>query len=208
MQYPHARLLIFAKAPIPGETKTRLIPALGAEGAARVQRRLTERLVEVMLAERLCPVDLWVTPDARDPQFHALKQRHRLSLRVQRGTNLGARMAAAFEDALRRSDSVVLIGTDCPPLTPDLIAQSLEMLQHADAVLGPAEDGGYVLLASQRPGSSLFHEIPWGTEQVAELTRQRMRTLGWTWGELPVLWDLDRPEDLLRAREQYPELLS
>lgn len=207
MQYPRARLLIFARAPVPGQAKTRLIPALGAEGAARLQQRLTERLVEIMVAQRLCPLELWVTPDAGRAVFRALQQRQGLSLRVQRGADLGARMAVACEQALRQSDCVVLIGTDCPALTPELIARTLETLQRKDAVLGPAEDGGYVLFALKRLEPALFKEIPWGTEQVAELTRERMRTLGWTWDELPVLWDLDRPEDLPRLRLCLPDLL-
>lgn len=208
MRYPRARLLIFAKAPIPGKTKTRLIPALGAEGAACLQQWLTERLVNTMLAERLCPMELWVTPDARHPHFLGLQKSHRLSLHVQRGADLGARMAAASKDALRRSDFVVLIGTDCPALTTALIARSLETLRDVDAVLGPAEDGGYVLLALKRPESALFLDMPWGTDRVAELTRQRMCSLGWTWGELPILWDLDRPEDLSRMPGYLPRLLN
>ena len=201
MQYPQARLLIFTKAPVPGQVKSRLIPTLGAEGAARLQRRLTRRLVEMMAESGVCPVELWVAPDAGHPLFDDLKQRYGLPIHVQRGQDLGERMAMACAEALGRADRVVLIGSDSPPLTPPLIGRALAELQGADAVLGPAEDGGYVLLALKRAETALFERIPWGTERVAELTRERMRALDWRWQELPELWDLDRPEDLLRLRE-------
>jgi glycosyltransferase A (GT-A) superfamily protein (DUF2064 family) len=95
---------------------------------------------------------------------------------------------------------VVLIGTDCPPLDGDYLARALAAMADRDAVLGPAEDGGYVLLGLWRAAPELFADMPWGTDRVAALTRQRMAALGWRWAELPMLWDLDRPEDLARYR--------
>ena len=201
MQFPQARLLIFTKAPVAGQVKSRLIPALGAEGAARLQEQLTRRLVERMARSGVCQLELWVAPNARHPLFDELKQRHGLPVHLQRGGDLGERMALAFAEALRRSQQVVLIGSDCPPMTEKVIERSLEELERVDAVMSPAEDGGYVLLALKRPEPALFEGIPWGTPRVAELTRERMRALGWHWYELPELWDLDRPEDLPRLKE-------
>ena len=201
MQYPQARLLIFTKAPLPGQVKSRLIPALGAEGAASLQERLTRRLVGFMAERGVCPVELWVAPDAAHPLFDDLKRRYGLPIHVQRGRDLGERMATACAEALGRAQRVVLIGSDCPLLTPAMIGLALSEMQWADAVLGPAEDGGYVLLALKRAAPTLFERMPWSTERVAELTRERMRALDWRWHELPELWDLDRPEDLLRLRE-------
>ena len=201
MQYPQARLLIFTKAPVPGQVKSRLIPTLGAEGAARLQRRLTRRLVEMMVESGVCPVELWVAPDAGHPLFDDLKQRYGLPIHVQRGRDLGERMAMACAEALGRADRVVLIGSDSPPLTPAAIGRALAELQWVDAVLGPAEDGGYVLLALKRAEPALFERMPWSTERVAELTRERMHALDWRWRELPESWDLDRPEDLPRLWE-------
>jgi len=197
-RYPQGRLLIFSKAPQPGLAKRRLIPALGAEGAARLQQRLTRRLVAMMAASGICPLELWVTPDPEHPLFIELQRHHDLTIHTQRGRDLGERMQNAFSAALGRAQQVVLIGSDCPVLTPALIGRALDGLQHADAVLGPAEDGGYVLLALKRVDPALFAELPWGTDQVAELTRQRLRARNWRWHELPPLWDLDRPEDLPR----------
>jgi glycosyltransferase A (GT-A) superfamily protein (DUF2064 family) len=109
-------------------------------------------------------------------------------------------MRLAAEDGLSRGSPVVLIGTDCPVLSGDYVAAALEALTKHDAVLGPAEDGGYVLLGLKRVGATLFSDIPWSTAQVASLTRTRMSALGWHWRELPTLWDLDRPRDLQRYR--------
>ncbi len=208
MKYPRARLLIFAKAPIPGQVKSRLIPVLGAEDAAHLQRRLTWRLVGMMAESGVCPVELWVAPDASHPLFNDLERRYGLSIHVQRGRDLGERMATACAEALERAERVVLVGSDCPLLAPATIVRALVELGWADAVLGPAEDGGYVLLALKHAEPALFEQIPWSTERVAGLTRARMRALDWRWYELPELWDLDRPKDLLRLREDLPGLVD
>lgn len=206
MQYPRSRLLIFSKAPIVGTVKTRLIPVLGAVGAANLQRRLTQRLVAAVSAAALCPLELWVTPDVRHPFFQQLASRYAVRLQQQNGENLGERMAHASQTALTCAESVLLIGTDCPLLDPDWIAQALQSLSRYDAVLGPAEDGGYVLIGLKRPHAALFQAMPWGSDVVAELTRQRLRAAGWRWLELPCLWDVDRPEDLPRLYRWLPEL--
>ncbi len=108
-------------------------------------------------------------------------------------------MHHAAASALGDSDAVVLVGADCPGLGLDYMRRALDCLeQGADAVVGPAEDGGYVLLGLKRAAPELFHDMPWGSDQVLTKTRQRLRKLGWRWLELSVLWDLDRPEDLER----------
>ncbi len=129
---------------------------------------------------------------------------HGLTLHQQRGEDLGERLLAASADALGRADSVALIGSDCPELDTAYLAQAFDALRSTgvDAVLGPAADGGYVLLALRRAEPALFTEMPWGGDQVAAITRERMAALGWRWRELPVLRDVDRPPDLL----WYPSL--
>lgn len=198
MQFPETRILIFAKAPIPGQVKTRLIPALGATGAARLHRRLLWQLLERLAPAGIAPLELWVTPDLSHPFFRALAGRFELSLHNQSGKDLGERMHQAVAWAQRDSEAVVLIGTDCPGLDAAYVASALEALAGEDAVLGPAEDGGYVLLGLRRAAPALFRAIPWGGERVAAITRARMCELGWRWRELPVLWDVDRPADLGR----------
>lgn len=194
--YPAARLLIFTKAPRPGEVKTRLIPALGAEGAARLQATLTRRFVEAVTQARVCPVELWVAPDASHPLFLELARRHGLALYPQHGADLGERMLHACRQAATRGDPLLLAGTDCPGLTPALLLRALRALQGHDAVLNPAVDGGYVLLGLRHVEPALFRDMPWGSDQVAELTRERLRHLRRGWLELPPLGDIDRPEDL------------
>jgi rSAM/selenodomain-associated transferase 1 len=198
---PDATLIVFAKAPVPGRAKTRLIPSLGADGAARLHARLIELTVRTALGAGFRSVELHCTPGVRHPLFQRLAKRHALVLRAQRGADLGARMQHACERALRRSAAVVLIGTDCPVLAPaDLRAARGALLAGFDAVLAPAEDGGYALIGVRRVSSRIFSGIEWGGPAVMQQTRVRLRSLGWRWRELRTLWDVDRPDDTLRLK--------
>lgn len=207
MQYPDNRLLIFTKPPLPGRTKTRLIPALGALGAARLQERLSRRLLRDLSGHALCPLELWAAFEPEHHLFQELSQEHGVPVYLQQGDDLGARMAHAAQQALARAQRVILIGTDCPLLGGEQIQSACRALEQYPAVLGPVEDGGYALLGLREHAPLLFSDMPWSTHRVAELTRQRMRTLSWNWAELPTLWDLDRPADLRRLRNERPELL-
>ena len=191
-----AALAIFAKAPIPGYAKTRLIPVLGPEGAASLQVRLTERALQVAAGADLRPVTLWCAPDTSHVSFQTLAERFGCRLRAQIGKDLGARMLAAFAEAPRR---LVLIGTDCPCLEPgDLQTAAAALREGADAVIAAAEDGGYGLIGASRAIPSLFEEMPWGTDKVAALTRERAEAAGLRLHELRSVWDVDTPEDYAR----------
>ena len=194
-------ILVFAKAPVDGEVKTRLIPVLGEAGATSLYRRLLHQLVGRLVQEQLAAVELWCAPDTGHADFQHLQKLEGVSLYPQRGGDLGQRMAYATGQALQRYRQVLLIGVDCPALHMDLLRQAMDWLQGVDAVLGPAEDGGYVLLGLKHMADCLFSDLPWGTAEVARITRQCMQNLEWRWRELPVLWDLDRPEDLARLQE-------
>ncbi len=196
--YPRSRLMIFAKAPVAGQAKTRLAPVLGAAGAASLHARLVRDTVGRMVHARLCPVELWVSPGTGHPLFAALAAEFGVRVLAQRGADLGARMAHALGTALAGADAAVLIGTDCPGLGSGQVRAALSSMGEADAVLGPVEDGGYVLLGLREAAEALFTDMPWSTAAVAQETRRRMAALGWRWRELPLLWDLDRPEDLAR----------
>lgn len=203
MLFPDARVLIFAKAPEPGRVKTRLHPALGPRVAADLQARLLSDTVDRLANPGLAPVELWCSPGPdRDP-FPELAHRYGLGLHRQRGEDLGARMLYAAADALSRGNAVILVGTDCPLLDGTYLRRALAALDDRGAVLGPAEDGGYVLLGLRRAVPALFSNFPWGTDRVAAITRDRMEALGWDWEELPILWDLDRPEDLRRYESSW-----
>jgi uncharacterized protein len=192
-------LAILAKAPVAGSVKTRLIPALGADGAAALHARLIERTVATACAAAVGPVTLWVTPAAPHACFAALASVFPIALAAQPEGDLGARMLAPCQTA---AGPAIVIGTDCPALTPSHLREAADMLRAgSDVVIIPAEDGGYVLIGSRRPQPRLFDAMTWSTDQVMAQTRQRLAQAGLTWRELPPLWDVDRPEDLARLRE-------
>ena len=194
-------VLIFAKAPVPGAAKTRLIPVLGVEGAAQLAERLIGRCVDTAVAAGVGPVELWCTPDTAHPAFRAVAARHGVRLATQAEGDLGARLAGALADALGRYPRALLIGTDVPSFeAADLRRAAAWLAQGQDAVLGPVEDGGYWLIGLTRPQLALFEGIAWSTGEVMAATRERLRALGLRWAELPVRWDLDRPEDLPRLQ--------
>jgi hypothetical protein len=149
-------------------------------------------------AASLVPVELWVAPSLDRDVFLELKGRVGLELRGKRGDDLGARMLHAVSLTLKVGDvdAVVLLGTDCPQLSRDHLEHVLLGLRTQDAVLVPAADGGYVLLGLRRVHRCLFQDIPWSTDRVAPLTRERLWGLGWVWSELEALAHIDRPEDL------------
>ncbi len=203
MEHPRARLLVFAKAPVPGRVKTRLARHLGRRGAAVLYRRVLRQTLARVVAAELAPVELWCAPDARHPFFAACRRDLGVALRVQRGPDLGARMHHALATALEEASYAVLLGGDCVSLTSGDIRQALEALATGrDAVLGPAEDGGYVLVGLRRPCRALFRCIAWGGPRVLAATRRRARRAGLDWAELPLRWDLDRPADLRRLRRE------
>jgi hypothetical protein len=191
---------IFAKAPIPGQVKTRLIPRLGVQGAADFQHRLLRRTLEMAFDAQLDSVSLWCTPSCAHPVFAACREAWGLALSEQRGDDLGARMLHAFS-TLCPKGPVLLVGTDCPLLTVITLRRAAEALRAGrDAVFLPAEDGGYVLIGLHQPEPLLFENMPWGTHRVMAETRSRLSQLGWRWAEPEVLWDVDRPEDIDRLR--------
>jgi hypothetical protein len=190
---PH--IAVFARAPVPGEAKTRLIARLGAQGAARLQEQLIERALVRACAVAAAQVTLWVAGDVGHPFMRGAAQRHGVALAVQAGNDLGARMAHAFDAALARAAACVLIGTDCPAMTPAHIAQAAELLRTHDVVLQPALDGGYVLIGLRASQPGLFHDIAWGTAEVLAATRARIAALGLACAELPPLPDLDTAAD-------------
>lgn len=192
------RIAILAKAPIPGYAKTRLIPALGAEGAAKLQEALILRTVDTALGANLGPVSIWCAPDRRDPFFSAVASRNPARLHEQGLGDLGDRMHAAFVVETVASPTL-LIGVDCPPLTPAHLRVCADCLRSGDdAALLPAEDGGYVLIGLRRPEARLFAGIEWGGPTVMAATRDRLQELNFRWSAPETLWDLDTPEDLLR----------
>jgi uncharacterized protein len=197
MHVPSTLIVIFAKAPRAGRAKTRLVPAIGPEAAARLHLRMIERTVATALSAACGPVEIHGAP-ATDAMLGALARRKKVVLRSQAPGDIGQRMDAAFRQGLRRHARMILVGSDCPVLGPRDFWRAARLLPGCDAVLAPAEDGGYPLIGLSRPCAALFERIDWSTPSVMEQTRQRLIALGWRWRELRTLWDVDRPEDLAR----------
>jgi rSAM/selenodomain-associated transferase 1 len=148
-------------------------------------------------------VELWCTPSVDHPFFIQCENKLQIELHQQTAGDLGRRMAHAFGEALKRVPMVLLMGSDCPSLTCEDLKEATRSLgQGSQAVISPAEDGGYVLIGLRQYERSLFEGISWGTNSVFEETRQRLRQLGWNWQELPPRWDVDRPEDVERLRRE------
>lgn len=200
--------MVFARAPVPGKTKTRLIPALGEAGAAELHTRLIHQTLKTVTEINNTQTTLWCTPDIHHAFFASCADTYKLTRHSQRGDDLGARMHHAFVNALAGAPWAILVGTDCPELSAADFTHAIgELDRGVDAVLGPATDGGYVLIGLKRPHLDLFSDMQWGSDQVAELTRTRMRDLGMRWGELAPHHDIDRPEDLVHLNASpYPSL--
>ena len=193
--------MIFAKAPVPGQVKTRLAGRLGARGAAELYKRLVRRTLTIARAARLCPVELWCAPDARHGFFADCRRNYGVRLRRQRDGDLGRRMNHALNRALAGKAYAVLIGGDCASLGAAELREALGQLAAGrESVLGPAADGGYLLVGLRRPCPALFRGIAWSTPTVLAATRRRLDRAGLAWVELPAGWDVDTPADLHRLR--------
>ncbi len=191
--------MIFARAPVAGKAKTRLIPALGRQGAADLHAYLVERTLRQVNATPGVDVALWCTPSVEHGFFRSCAQKFAVTLHGQQGLDLGCRMHNAFEVTLRAAPWAILVGSDCPELESGDIQQAIDILQHgSQAAIGPAFDGGYYLIGLRHSSPLLFEEVPWGTESVWQITADRLATLGWFYQTLAQRHDLDQPQDLKR----------
>ncbi len=191
-------LILFTRYPEPGRVKTRLIPALGETGAASKHRDLTANTLTQ--ADRLGEfrrVSLEIRYEGGDTTSMAAWLGLDRDYFDQASGSLGDRMNRAFQDAFSAgSDRVIIIGSDCPDLTAEILSNAFDSLNEADLILGPARDGGYYLIGLRAPAPELFRDIAWGSSQVLDQTLAIVRALGLTAGLLPELRDIDRPEDL------------
>ncbi|HSO80771.1 MAG TPA: TIGR04282 family arsenosugar biosynthesis glycosyltransferase [Chromatiaceae bacterium] len=199
------RILVFAKAPVSGRVKTRLIPALGAAGAARLARRLLDHTLAQALAAGCGAVELCASPDFSAPDWADVPLPPGVAASAQGDGDLGARLARAARRHLAQGVRVLLIGTDCPALSAVRLRAAAAALADHDAALYPALDGGYSLLGLRADHPSLFAAIPWSTAQVAAVTRARMQALGWRVWVGEALPDIDTPADLLQLPEWLRE---
>jgi rSAM/selenodomain-associated transferase 1 len=198
-------LAIFSRAPVPSQSKRRLIPALGAQGAAALQARMTQHVVSEAVRANLAEVTLWCHPDTRHAHFEMLKENYGIELKVQTEGDLGTKMSNALSSILRSNQCALLVGSDCPGLDAGVLREAAYELSTNDAVLGAAKDGGYVLIGVRANDATLFEGMPWGTARVLQRTRERMQRLGWRWHELGPFTDIDRPDDLAELGSDWFE---
>ncbi len=201
---PPVVLQIFAKNPVPGEVKTRLATAIGAGEAAALYARMVEMTLETAAAARaqgiVDRVELWCAPTVDTPAFTAWRARYDVTLETQTGADLGARMRNALATAVDHGSRAILVGTDCPVLDLRYLAEAAAALDDHDAVFGPVEDGGYVLVGLAR-GVDCFSGVPWSAPDTMAATRALLTAQRVRWRELPLLWDIDGPTDLRRWQE-------
>lgn len=191
------RLVVFAKAPQAGVAKTRLIPALGAQGAATLARRMLLHTLDQALAADAGPVELCMSPPPDDPAWQGVDLPGCITRSAQGEGDLGQRMARAIARVTTPpGQPVLLMGTDCPALSAQRIAEAARALAQYDTVLVPVADGGYVLIGLHAPCPAIFADMAWSTPTVAALTLQRLATLGQRVWVGPTLHDIDEPADL------------
>jgi rSAM/selenodomain-associated transferase 1 len=195
-------IAIMAKAPRPGHVKTRLLPAMSREAAARLAEAFLldtiHRVAQVRRARRA----LLYAPRASRPAFRRIASDFLLI--PQRSGDLGRRLASAFRDLLTlHPGPVIVIGSDAPALSTSVLQRAVDVFTESavDGVLGPSEDGGYYLVGLRRPCAELFRGIAWSSPAVFEQTMQRARKRGLRISILSRWWDIDTPQDLQRLRQ-------
>lgn len=192
-------LLVFTRAPIAGRTKTRLMPLLGAEGAAEFHQSVLHSTLASAKSANFSSIEIWIESEINHPFLQHCAEEFSCAIQTQRGDDLGEKMHHATQSALQTNDLVVLIGSDCPAINStilDLARQQL--LDGKDAVLGPSTDGGYYLIGLKQSNSDIFQDIQWSRPDVADKTRRNFDRLGLNYIELEELADIDTPEDYQR----------
>jgi rSAM/selenodomain-associated transferase 1 len=202
------RIVVMARAPAPGQAKTRLAQVIGDDQAAALAARMLNRTLETARLAAVGAIELCVTPDTRHPAVRAAAERAGAVLADQGEGNLGERMARIAQRVLAAGEQPLIVGTDCPSLSARHLQQAAQALQRNDAVLQPAFDGGYVLIGLRRFDPRLFEGVPWSTAAVMAITRERLRELAWSWREAETLHDIDRAADLVHLPQDWPSLAS
>ncbi|MEZ5572411.1 MAG: TIGR04282 family arsenosugar biosynthesis glycosyltransferase [Halioglobus sp.] len=189
-------LIQFAREPQIGRVKTRMMPFLSAAQACRLHSDLTLWTTRQLLASALGPVEVIVAGDTSHALFKQCQSLGVKAVRQQCGADLGQRMYNSLRDALTRYQSVILVGSDCPGIDTAYLSKAVQALQRSTVVIGPATDGGYVLIGARAIDEAIFRGISWGSDQVYASTVNVLQTVCVDWEALPCLSDIDRPEDL------------
>lgn len=200
-------VVVMAKAPLAGYAKTRLIPALGADGAAALAERMIGHAVDQACGAALGAVMLAGAPDSGHAVFRRLVAERGVQLLSQGDGDLGARMSRALEFALATHDRALLVGTDAPAIDAPMLRRAAALLVDHDAVFIPALDGGYVGVGLRRPAPELFTGMVWSTDRVMRDTRERLRRAGMRHAELAPVADIDEPGDLAQLPPWWPAIV-
>lgn len=190
----------FARLPVAGEVKTRLMRELSASEACAVHEELLLRTTATLCNSNLAVVEMWLDRAGESDVIDRALARGATGPRYQRGADLGARMHAALDDGLARAERVVLVGSDCPGLDAPYLQAAFEALAGSDVVLGPADDGGFVLIGCRRLVDGALANVRWGTADVLKQTLARLAAVGLSTALLPPRADIDTPADLWRWR--------
>lgn len=190
------RIIIFTKAAQPGFTKTRLIPALGKQGAADLAKRMLMHTLNQSLEANIGSVEICVTPPATDAIWQDFAVSDELEYSDQGKGDLGERLSRVTQRVIDNGESVLLIGADCTQLTATHLQQAKDTLRYYDSILIPATDGGYVLLGLNFFHPSLFESVKWSTDTVCTETIDRLKKLGRSVRSYPSMHDIDEPKDL------------
>ncbi|HAG93140.1 MAG: flagellar biosynthesis protein FlgB [Pseudomonadales bacterium] len=192
-------LQIFAKAPVIGQVKTRIAKTHGKAFALQLHRRLCEHMIAMALQSNVGAVEVWTTDARALGYFEALG----VDCCLQQGQNLGTRMDFALRHGLARHDRVVIVGADAASIDAGYVQAAFTALQQSTVVVGPASDGGYVLVGATQPVPFLFRDMPWGTPEVMGLTLERLLAGGCDFHVLAERWDIDTADDLRRHLPQW-----
>lgn len=195
--FPDSEIIIFTKSPIPGEVKTRVAEKTGSRLAAKLSEILTEQTIKTAVESGLSPVSLWVPESCDHPFIQSMNNLYELTLHVQSQGDLGKKMSNVFDERLALKHSVVLIGSDCPFIDKTYLNNALTKLKtNNDMVIGPAFDGGYVLIGLRQNHHWLFENIAWSQASVMQMTRQQAVICNYKMHELNMLSDIDYFDDI------------
>lgn len=198
---PAGKILVFAREPVAGHVKTRLARSIGDQAAVQFHQEIVTKTVDMAANSGLAELELHVSGNMEHPFFRFLADQYSMRICLQEGNDLGEKMFYALKKALDHASYCILIGTDCPVMTADYLKQAFHILEKGmDAVIGPAEDGGYVLIGASRIDISWFNNIDWGSQHVLAQSRQRLTANNARYEELQQLWDVDHIDDLHRWR--------
>jgi rSAM/selenodomain-associated transferase 1 len=199
---PSAVFLQFAKWPEAGRVKTRLMPELGAVGALDAHIRLSLAVLDNLCATGY-PVQFWWDRPVDDRPGEAAAIIEELDgaglvQGIQQGGSLGERMHGALSQSLEEYDRALVVGSDCPSVDPDYARHAVACLADYDVVLGPSDDGGYVLIGASKVADGMLDNVAWGTPDVLAQTCERLKASGLSYYLLEPRWDVDEPEDWAR----------